>query len=152
MQLTPKITNRLFTCCWNCTWKSNPVCLIQQWSVIFLLASYVQWHYFLVWAYENWPIHFSPSMFTLKGYAVQYFTRAHCLLDWCHCAAFHCTALRLICCCPSRWQNKNSEVAQRHPDGLGTEHNPQSFSGCSSLLSTRPPRLHEESKSLLVAT
>jgi len=33
--------------------KSNPVWLIQQWSVIFLLASYVQWHYFLVWAYEN---------------------------------------------------------------------------------------------------
>jgi len=81
MQLTPKITNRLFTCCWNCTWKSNPVCLIQQWSVIFLLASYVQWHYFLVWAYENWPIHFSPSMFTLKGYAVQCFTSSN---EWIH--------------------------------------------------------------------
>jgi len=27
-------------------------------------------------------------------------------------------------------KNKNSEVARRHPDGLGTEHNTQSFSGC----------------------
>ena len=53
IQLTPKITNDLFTCSLNCTCKSNPVCLIQQWSVIFLWASYVQWHYFLVWAYEN---------------------------------------------------------------------------------------------------
>ena len=27
-------------------------------------------------------------------------------------------------------KNKNSEVARRHPDGLGTEYNTQSFSGC----------------------
>jgi len=47
IQLTPKITNQLFTYYLNCTCKSNPVCLSQQWSVIFLLASYVQWHYFL---------------------------------------------------------------------------------------------------------
>jgi len=53
IQLTPKITNHVFTYYLNCTCKSNPVCLIQQWSVIFLLASYVQWHYFLVWSYEN---------------------------------------------------------------------------------------------------
>ena len=53
IQLTPKITNHLFTCDLNCMCKSNPVCLIQQWWVIFLLASYVQWLYFLVWAYEN---------------------------------------------------------------------------------------------------
>jgi len=53
IQLTLKITNHLFTCYLNCTCKSNPVCLIQQWSVIFLLASYVQWHYFRVWAYAN---------------------------------------------------------------------------------------------------
>jgi len=40
IQLTPKITNHLFTCYLNCMCKSNPVCLIQQWLVIFL--SYVQ--------------------------------------------------------------------------------------------------------------
>ena len=40
IQLTPKITNHLFTYCLNCTCKSNPVYLIHQWSVIFLLASY----------------------------------------------------------------------------------------------------------------
>ena len=39
---TPKITNHLFTYYLNCTCKSNPVCLIQQKSDIFLLASYVQ--------------------------------------------------------------------------------------------------------------
>jgi len=42
IQLTPKITNNLFTCYLNCMCKSNPVCLIRQWSVIFLLTSYVQ--------------------------------------------------------------------------------------------------------------
>ena len=52
-QLTPKITNHLFTCYLNCMCKSKSVFLIQQWSVIFLSASYVQWLYFLVWAYEN---------------------------------------------------------------------------------------------------
>jgi len=50
---TPKITNHLFICYLNCMCKSNPICLIHQWSVIFFLASYVQWHYFLVEAYEN---------------------------------------------------------------------------------------------------
>ena len=49
IQSTPKIKNHLFTCYLNCMCKSNPVCLIHKWSVIFLLASYVQWHYFLVW-------------------------------------------------------------------------------------------------------
>ena len=53
IQSTPKITNHLFICYLNCMCKSNPVCLIQQCSVVFLLASYVQWLYFLVWAYEN---------------------------------------------------------------------------------------------------
>ena len=53
IQLTPEITNHLFICYLNCMCKSNPVCLIQQCSVVFLLASYVQWLYFLVWAYEN---------------------------------------------------------------------------------------------------
>jgi len=42
IQLTPKIKNHLFTCYLNCACKPNPVCLIHQWSVIFLLASYVQ--------------------------------------------------------------------------------------------------------------
>jgi len=42
IQITPKITNHLHTCYLNCMCKSNPVCLIQQWSVIFLLASHVQ--------------------------------------------------------------------------------------------------------------
>ena len=42
-QLTPKITNHLFTCYLNSMYKSNPVCLIHQWLVIFSLASYVQW-------------------------------------------------------------------------------------------------------------
>jgi len=51
IQLTAKITNHLFTCYLNCMYKSNPVCWIQQWS--FLLASYAQCLYFLVWAYEN---------------------------------------------------------------------------------------------------
>jgi len=41
-QFTPKMTNHLFTCYLNCMCKSNPVCLIQQWSVIILLGSYVQ--------------------------------------------------------------------------------------------------------------
>jgi len=40
--LLPKINNHLFTFYLNCVCKSNPVSLIQQWSVIFLLASYVQ--------------------------------------------------------------------------------------------------------------
>jgi len=53
IRLTPKITNHLFTYYLNCTCKSNPVCLIQQKSDIFLLASYVQLHYFLVWVYKN---------------------------------------------------------------------------------------------------
>ena len=47
-KLTPNITNHLSICYWNCMCKSNPVCLIQQWSVIILLGFYVQWHYFLV--------------------------------------------------------------------------------------------------------
>jgi len=42
IQLTPKITNHLFACYLNSMCKSNTVCLIQQWSVIFLLASDVQ--------------------------------------------------------------------------------------------------------------
>ena len=53
IQLTSKTTIHLFTYFLNCTCKSNPVCPSQQLSVIFLLAYYVQWHYFLVWAYEN---------------------------------------------------------------------------------------------------
>ena len=43
---------------------------------------------------------------------------------------FPLTPPRFIYRCPSRPQKKNSEVARRHPDGLGTEHNTQSFSGC----------------------
>jgi len=39
IQLTPKITNHLFTHCLNCTYKSNPVYVS---PVIFLLASYVE--------------------------------------------------------------------------------------------------------------
>jgi len=42
IQLAPKIKNDLFTCSLNCMCKSNPICLIHQWSVIFLLDSYVQ--------------------------------------------------------------------------------------------------------------
>jgi len=38
----PKITKYLFTFYLNSMCKSNPVCLIHQWSVIFWLASYVQ--------------------------------------------------------------------------------------------------------------
>jgi len=38
IQLTPKITNHLFTYYLNCTCKSNPVCLSQQWSVIFFVG------------------------------------------------------------------------------------------------------------------
>ena len=49
IQLTPKITNHLFTCYLNCICRSNPICLIQQWSVIIVLCSYVQWPSFLVW-------------------------------------------------------------------------------------------------------
>jgi len=88
IQLKPKIINHLFACYSNCMCKSNPVCLIQQWFVIFLLASYVQWHYFLIWAYENQPMDFSPSMFTLKGYAVQCFTLSN---EWIH----FCTTLQI---------------------------------------------------------
>ena len=40
-RLTPKISNHLFTCYLNFMCKSNPVCLIQQWSVIILLVCYV---------------------------------------------------------------------------------------------------------------
>ena len=39
IQLTPKITNHLFTYCLNCTYKSNPV---YESPVMFLLASYVE--------------------------------------------------------------------------------------------------------------
>jgi len=59
IRLTPKISNHLFTCYLNCTCKSNPVCLIQQWSVIILLASYVQWLHFLVWHGKIDPLTFS---------------------------------------------------------------------------------------------
>ena len=44
IQLTPKITDHLCTCYSNCMCKSNPVCLIQQSSVIILLASYYPLH------------------------------------------------------------------------------------------------------------
>ena len=40
-----------------------------------------RWVYFLVWAYENQPIDFSPSMFTLEGYAVQCFNSSN---EWIH--------------------------------------------------------------------
>ena len=67
----PKTTNLLFTCYLNCMCKSNPVCLIQHCSMFFLLASYVQWIHFLVWAYENQPIDIFPFMLTRKRYAVE---------------------------------------------------------------------------------
>ena len=56
---------------------------MQQWSVIFLLVSYVQWLYFLVWAYKNQPIDFSPCMFTLKRYVVECFTSSHERIKFC---------------------------------------------------------------------
>ena len=49
IQLMPKIMNHLFTYYSNCVGKSNPVCLIQQLPLVILLASYVQWLYFLIW-------------------------------------------------------------------------------------------------------
>ena len=57
IQLTPKITNLLFTCYLNYTCKSNPVCLIQQWSVIFLLAFYP------LHRYEFGPLKFFSKTF-----------------------------------------------------------------------------------------
>ena len=42
IQLKLKRTNHLFTCYLNCMCKSNPVCLIQQCSVIIFLGSHVQ--------------------------------------------------------------------------------------------------------------
>ena len=57
--------------------------------------------------------------------------RAHCLLDCCHWVASHCTAAPdSSAAAPRVPKNKNSEVARRHPDRLGTEHTTQSFSGC----------------------
>jgi len=67
IQLTPKITKHLFTCYLNCMCKSNPVCLIQQWSVVILLGSYVQWHYFLVWHAKIDPLTFSHLCSLWKG-------------------------------------------------------------------------------------
>jgi len=67
IQLMPKTTNHLFTCYLKCMCKSNPVCLTQHCSVIFLLASYVQWLYFLVWAYEVNPLTFSHLCSLGKG-------------------------------------------------------------------------------------
>jgi len=49
IQLMSKIMNHLFTYYLNCVGKSNPVCLIQQLPLVILLASYVQWLYFLIW-------------------------------------------------------------------------------------------------------
>jgi len=42
IQLMPKILNHLFTYYLNCVGKSNPVCLIQQFPLVILLASDVQ--------------------------------------------------------------------------------------------------------------
>jgi len=74
IQLTPKITNHLFTCYINCMCKSNPVCLIQKWSVIILLGSYVQWLYFLGWHTKIDPLTFSHLCSLWKRYAVECFT------------------------------------------------------------------------------
>jgi len=58
-QLMPKIMNHLFTYYLNCVGKSNPVCLIQQLPLVVLLASYVQWLYFLIWPGKIDPFTFS---------------------------------------------------------------------------------------------
>jgi len=59
IQLMPKIMNHLFTYYWNCVGKSNPVCLIHQLPLVFLLDSYVQWLYFLIWPGKIDPFTFS---------------------------------------------------------------------------------------------
>ena len=59
IQLMPKIMNRLFMYYLNCVGKSNPVCLIQQLPLVILLASYVQWLYFLIWPGKIDPFTFS---------------------------------------------------------------------------------------------
>ena len=77
------------------------------------------------------------------------YTRAHCLLDCCHCVAFHCTAApRFICCCPSRRQNKNSEALGDilEDSGLSTTLSP--FRGVSLFRARSRLGLHEASKSL----
>ena len=58
IQLTPKITNHFCTCYSNCMCKSNPVCLIQQSSIIILLASYYPLH----------RIEFGPPKFCSKTF------------------------------------------------------------------------------------
>jgi len=69
-------------------------------------------------------------------------TCAHCLPDCCHCVALHCTAvLRFIRCCCSLCQNKNSEVARRHPGQF-------LWPRCLPLLSTKPPHFTRGIKSL----
>ena len=65
IQLMPKIMNHLFTCYLNCVCKSNPVCLIQQLPLIILLASYVQWLYFLIWPGKIDPFTF-PHLCEVK--------------------------------------------------------------------------------------
>ena len=49
----------LFTYYLNCVGKSNPVCLIQQLPLVIMLASYVQWLYFLIWSGKIDPFTFS---------------------------------------------------------------------------------------------
>jgi len=66
IQLTPKITNHLCTCYSNCMCKSNPVCLIQQSSVIILLASYYPLH-----CIEFGP----PKFFSKLSHFQSYFTQ-----------------------------------------------------------------------------
>jgi len=81
LAVTPKTTNHLFTCYLNRMCRSNPVCLIKQWSVIILLGSYVQWPHFFVW--QNWPIYFFPSIFTLSMYVVECFNSWNEWIDFC---------------------------------------------------------------------
>ena len=60
---------------------------------------------------------------TLRASTQFAYTRAHCLLDCCHWVESHCTAAPdSSAAAPRVPKNKNSEVARRHPDGLGTEH------------------------------
>ena len=67
IQLMPKILNHLFTYYLNCVGKSNPVCLIQQFPLVILLASDVQWLYFLILPGKIYPFTFSHLCSLLKG-------------------------------------------------------------------------------------
>ena len=68
-----------------------------------------RWVYFLVWAYENQPIDFSPSMFTLKRCALECFTSSNEWIDFCTTIQTDLLAYEFLCRLKSTLQYKSKQ-------------------------------------------